>query len=143
MNISNVSLPYKIKRQHVPSFCLGVDAHNFDVAARIFGSKGDYSALSLAVDDTALAPKIRSGWLPIEEKWSLMGHVSPEGVSGQNLEFDSEEDLRAALKDNNLVRGKKVRFFPQEGGRRAERDKHTYQYICTTISCLDKGILTH
>lgn len=85
------------------------------MTARVFGSKEDNSPLTLAVDDTALCPKIRSVWNPITEKWALIGQVSACGQPAVDVElvFDNEEDLRAALRDNNLVRGKKVSFCPK------------------------------
>jgi hypothetical protein len=66
--------------------------------------------LTLSTEDTALAPKLRTVWEVNTKTWSLLGHVNAvTGVSlGSELTFDDDEDLDAALKDNDLVRGNKV-----------------------------------
>lgn len=71
----------------------------------------DSSPLSLAVDDTALAPKLRTVWNPDSKTWSLLGHVnSANGTSvGSELSFAEDDDLKATLKKNKLTRRKKVR----------------------------------
>lgn len=100
----------RLQRQKAPKFHLGVNPANFDSAKCLFETKGDCSPLSLSVDDTALAPKLRTLWDFDTNTWSLLGHVDPAtGTSvGSELTFDDDDDLAAALKDNNLLRGNKV-----------------------------------
>jgi hypothetical protein len=101
----------RLKRQSLPAFRLGIDPENFDIAATILANDGDTSPLCLSIDDTALVPKLRSLYDTQRKTWHLLGHVSDDGNTafGADLIFDREEDVRAAIEENVLKKGTKVR----------------------------------
>ncbi|KAJ9103214.1 hypothetical protein QFC21_002637 [Naganishia friedmannii] len=103
----------KLQRQNMPAFRLGIDPENFDIAAKLLDGNGDTSPLCLSVDDTALVPKLRSLYDTQRETWSLVGHVSDTGNTafGADLIFDREVDVRAAIQENVLKRGTKMRGY--------------------------------
>lgn len=101
---------FRLQRQKTPAFHFGVDPRNFDSAKVIIGSSKDQSPLSLAVDDTALVPKVRTVYNSERKVWLVVGHVhAGSGVSlGSKIVFKDEADLEAVLRDHNLTRAKKV-----------------------------------
>ncbi|KAK4700732.1 hypothetical protein P7C70_g5513, partial [Phenoliferia sp. Uapishka_3] len=103
---------FQKSRAKRPKFQLGIVPALFQQAATFFEAVGGGTHLSLAFDDSACVPKLRTFFDSAKQLWFIIGNVgNPIEVPlapGASAD-DEAEDLEAILRDNNLERGSKIR----------------------------------